>query len=92
MALGLVPDVTLEKGEYNVHDDEWADTTLNTPWHVADETFRPQTHELKLDIPAALKDSQILLFAIGIEMGVPTPYGNIEEVKYAGSACILAVG
>lgn len=92
MALGLVPDVTLEKGEYNVHEDEWADTVLNTQWHVADETFRPQTHELKLDILGPLKDTQTLLFAIGIEMGVPTPYGNIEEVKYAGSACILAVG
>lgn len=92
MALGLVPDVTYENGEYNVHADEWADTSLDTEWHVADELFQSRTVELKLDIPGSIKDTQTLLFAIGIEMGTPTPYGNIEEVKYAGSACILAAG
>jgi hypothetical protein len=92
MVLGLIPDVTYEKGEYNVHADEWADIGLDTAWHVADEPFRSQTVELKLDIPGAIKDTQTLIFAIGIEMGVPTPYGNIEAVQYAGSACILAAG
>ena len=51
-----------------------------------------QTLELKLDLPEAIKDSQTLVFAIGIEMGAPGLYGQVEEVKYAGSACILAVG
>jgi len=92
MALGLVPDITYEKWGYNVHDDEWADTGLDTEWHVADEPFQSRTLELKLDIPGPLKDTQTLIFAIGIEMGNPTPYGNIEPVKYAGSACILTAG
>jgi hypothetical protein len=92
MALGLVPDITYENGEYNVHADEWADTGLETAWQVAAEPFRSQTLELKLDIPRPLKDTQTLIFAIGIEMGAPTPYGDIEAVKYAGSACILTAG
>jgi len=92
MALGLVPDITYEKGDYNVHRDEWADTGLDTEWHVAEERFQSRTLELKLNNPGPLKDTQTLVFAIGIEMGVPTPYGNIEAVDYAGSACILTAG
>lgn len=92
MSLGLISDVTFEKGEYNDHSNEWANTCLDTAWHVASEPFQSQTLELKLDIPGNIKDTQTLIFGIGIEMGTPTPYGAIEEVKYAGSACILAVG
>jgi hypothetical protein len=92
MGLGAVPDITYEKGEYNVHEKEWADTGLDTEWHVAEERFQSQTYELKLDIPGPLKDTQTLVFAIGIEMGMPTPYGNIAPVDYAGSACILTAG
>jgi hypothetical protein len=92
MALGLVPDITCEKGEYNVHYDEWDDMGLDTEWHVADEPFPSRSYELKLDKPGTIKDTQTLVFSIGIVMGAPTAYGNIVEVAYAGSACILAAG
>lgn len=92
LSLGVVPDVVYEDNGYNDHSAEWVDTKLDTPWQVVTEPLPAQTLELKLDLPGAIKDSQTLVFAIGIEMGTPGLYGEIEEVKYAGSACILAVG
>lgn len=92
LSLGLVPDITFEGKEYNEYSDEWADTNLETAWQVASEPFQSQTVELKLGKPGPIKDSHTLVLSIGIEMGTPTPYGEIEEVKYAGSACILTVG
>ncbi|HEY1166391.1 MAG TPA: hypothetical protein VGE90_14525 [Chitinophaga sp.] len=92
MSLGVVPDIIYEKDGYNDHADEWTDTHLDTEWHIADEPFQSRTLELKLDNRSSLKDTQTLIFAIGIEMGMPTPYGDIEEVQYAGSACILTAG
>ena len=92
MSLGIVPDVIYESNGYNNYPAEWAVAKLDTAWHVATEPLEAQTIELKLDMPAAIKDSHTLVFAIGIEMGIPGLSGQVEEVKYAGSACILAVG
>lgn len=92
MALGVVSDVVYENGDYNAFTHELADTHLNTGWHVATEPFQTQTLELKLDTPGTIKESQTLLFAIGIETGAPGINGEIINVKYAGSSCILAVG
>jgi hypothetical protein len=92
MSFGLVPDVVYENGAYNDHPEGLADTSLVTAWHVATDPFQSQTVELKLNTPDAIKDSQTLLFTIGIEMGAPGANGGIVEVKHAGAACILAVG
>jgi hypothetical protein len=92
MSFGLVPDIVYESNGYNNHMDEWADTKLETAWHRATETFESLTVELRLDVQGTLKDSQTLIFAIGIEMGAPSLYGGIEAVQYAGSAYIQALG
>jgi len=92
MSLGVVPDIIYESDGYNNRSAEWAGTKLDTAWHGATETYQTQIFELQLDIPNAIKDSQTLILAIGIEMGIPCPSGEIEAVKYAGSACIYAVG
>ena len=92
MSLGIVPDVIYEGSDYNNYPAEWAVTKLDTAWYVTTEPFESKTLELKLDVPGPIKDSQTLVFAIGIEMGAPGVYGQVEEVKYAGSACILALG
>jgi len=92
MSLGIVPDVVYEGEGYNDRMEEWADVKLDTGWQVHTEPSQAQTLELKLNLPTPLKDSQTLVFAIGIEMGAPGLHGQIDEVKYAGSACILAVG
>jgi len=92
MSLGLVPDTVYEDGQYNDHVEDRACTEFDTAWHVVTAPFKSQTVELQLDITRAIKDSQTLVFAIGIEMGIPGPDGKTEEVKRAGSACILAVG
>lgn len=92
MSLGVVPDVVYDSTGYNNYSAEWASIKLDTPWQTVTDTFPAQTLELRLDIPGAIKDSHTLVFAIGVEMGAPGVSGLIEEVKYAGSACILAVG
>jgi len=92
MSLGVVPDVVYDSEGYNNYSAEWVSTKLDTPWELVTDPLPAQTLELKLDIPGAIRDSQTLVFAIGVEMGVPGLSGEIEEVKYAGSACILAVG
>lgn len=92
LSLGLVSDIVYENGEYHYHVEDRAEKSLDTAWQVAANTFQPQTPELKLDKPGAIKDSQTMIFAIGIEMGTPGPNGEITAVKYGGSACILALG
>jgi len=92
LSFGLVSDVVYEHGDYNDHLEDRAISSLDTAWHVALETFQAQTLELQLNRQHALKDSQTLVLAIGIEMGVPDSNGAVNEVKYAGSACILALG
>lgn len=92
MSMGLVPDTVYEDGQYNDHFEERDYTGFDTAWHVVTAPFQSQTVELKLDLTHTIKDSQTLVFAIGVEMGRPGPNGKTEEVKYAGSACILAVG
>jgi len=92
LSLAVVEDIIYKKGYYSDNTPGQAFRCLDTDWHVAAEPFQTQTVELKLNMEGAIKDSQTLILAVGIEMGVPSPYGEIEEVKYAGSACILAVG
>jgi hypothetical protein len=92
LSLGLVPDVIYENGEYHYHVAGRDEKSLDTTWQVVTDTFQSQTLELKLNKPDAINDAQTMIFAIGIEMGMPGPNGEITEVKYGGSACILAVG
>lgn len=92
LSLGLVPDIVYENGQYHYHVEDRAEKSLDTAWQEATDTFQPQTLELKPDKPGAMKDSQTMICAIGIEMGTPGPNGEITPVKYGGSACILALG
>ncbi|HEY0609505.1 MAG TPA: hypothetical protein VGD35_07605, partial [Chitinophaga sp.] len=92
MSLGLVPDTVYEDGQYNDHVEERAFIDLDTAWHMVTAPFQSQTMELKLDITLAIKDSQTLVFAIGIEMGTPGANGEVTGVKRCGSACILTLG
>jgi len=92
MSLGVVSDVVYEKGGYNDSRDKVHSAELDTAWQLVSDPFQSQTLELKLSSTKAIKNSQTLIFAIGIEMGAPDSQGEITAVKYAGSACILAVG
>jgi len=92
LSLGLMSDVVYENGEYNDHIEDRDIGHLDTPWNEATETFQAQTLELKLNRPKAVKDSQTLVLAIGIEMGTPGANGEVTGVKHCGSACILALG
>ncbi|WP_298737899.1 hypothetical protein [uncultured Chitinophaga sp.] len=92
ISLAVISDLILEKGNYNDYGHEWDRTDLYTEWQVANEPFQPQTYELKLKDPGAIKDTQSLVLSIGIEMGTISAYGDIGFVKGAGAACILAVG
>ncbi|WP_298739164.1 hypothetical protein [uncultured Chitinophaga sp.] len=92
LSLGLVPDVVHDVNGYDDYATEWSTTKLDTPWQVVTDPLPAQTLALRLNRAGGMKDSQTLLFAIGVEMGAPGLHGQIEEVKHAGSACILAVG
>lgn len=92
MSLGLVSDTVYQDGQYNVPPSNYIHTPFDTAWQVATEPFQSQTIELKLQKTDAIKDSETLLFAIGIEMGINDHNGEVQEVKRAGSACILALG
>jgi len=93
LSFGLVSDVVYENGAYiNNQFENQGIECLDTAWHLATDPFQAQTLELQLNIPQALKESQTLVLAIGIEIGTPGANGEITEVKHIGSACILAVG
>jgi len=92
LSLGVVSDVVYKDGDYDSLQFEVFSTGLDTAWHVAKAPFPSQNLELDLGIPEAIKDTQTLIFAIGIEMGALGPDGVIEAVAYAGSACIQTLG
>jgi len=93
VSLTLVSDVLYENGEYIDNQlENRATDSLDTAWHVATDPFLAETLELQLKVPHALKDSQTLVLAIGIEMGTPNANGEVNGTKYCGSACILALG
>lgn len=92
ISLAVVSDCVYEKGEYNGRRDEVVSTRLDTAWQLESEPFQSQTLNLKLSNSKAIKNSQTLIVATGIEMGAPGAQGEIDAVKYAGSACILTVG
>jgi len=90
-SLGVAEDVMHDgSGYYNPERLNIAAT--DTEWHMNGTSFLPQTIELKLDMPEALKDTQTMILSVGIEMGQPDANGEIDSVQYAGSACILALG
>ncbi|WP_298734362.1 hypothetical protein [uncultured Chitinophaga sp.] len=93
LSLGLISDVVYENGEYIDNQfDNRAISAHDTAWHVAADPFPAAKLELPLNMPDDLKDSQTLVLAIGIEMGTPDASGEITTTKYAGSACIFALG
>jgi hypothetical protein len=98
VSLGVVKDImhdgddhkTLQSGYQKF--ERLPSTSAETEWYIHGAPFPPQTFELKLDMPEALEDTHTMIVAIGIEMGAPDAHGEIDTVKYAGSACILALG
>jgi hypothetical protein len=91
LSLGIADDVIYDGNSYTAAR-LYGFATANTEWHMNGAPFLPQTIELKMDTPVSLKDSQTLILSIGIEMGAPDKHGEIDNVRYAGSACILALG
>lgn len=89
-SLGVAEDIIYDGNGY--FQPERRDmATAATEWHLNGASFLPQTVELKLDMPGALSETQSLVLTVGIEMGQPDVNGEIQSVRYAGSACILAV-
>lgn len=90
-SLGIVEDIVHDGNGYN-ECDHLPVANADTEWHENGVTFLPQTVELKLDMPEALRETQTMILFIGIEMGHPDASGEIRGAQYAGSAYILAVG
>jgi len=89
-SLGVAEDV-MHDGSGYYKPERKAMATAATEWHLNGASFLPQTVELKLDMPEALLATQSLVLSAGIAMGQPDANGEIQSVRYAGSACILAV-
>lgn len=89
-SLGVAEDVIHDGVRYYKPERLYI-ACMATEWHLNGASFLPQTIELKLDMPEALQASQSLVLSAGIEMGQPDANGEIQSVKYAGSACILTV-
>lgn len=89
-SLGMAEDVIHDGKEY-FKPERLNMAIAHTEWHINGTSFLPQTVELKLDMPEALQASQSLILSAGIEMGQPDANGEIQSVRYAGSACILAI-
>jgi hypothetical protein len=90
-SLGIVEDIVHDGNGYN-ESDRLPIATADTEWQESGTDFSPQTIELKLDIPEALRDTQTMILSIGIEMGRPDTNGEVQRVRHTGSACILALG
>jgi len=88
--LGVAEDVIHDGSAYH-KPDRLHMASEHTEWHINGANFLPQTIELKLDMPENLQETQSLVLTVGIEMGQPDANGEIQTVKYAGSAYILAV-
>lgn len=89
-SLGVAEDIMYE-GDGYYKPDRLNMATADTEWHMNGASFLPQTIKLKLDMQEALKETHTMILSAGIEMGQPDANGEIQSVRYAGSACILAV-
>ena len=90
-SLGIVEDIVHDGNGYN-EPERLPIATAETEWHKNETDFSPRKVELKLDIPKPLRETQTIILSIGIEMGRYDGRGEIERVRYTGSACILALG
>ncbi len=93
ITLGTATDVVYDKktGKYDmpggvINDDR---NSLHTAWYISGQPFIPHSFELQLQSAAALRDEQVMILSIGIQMGAPDDRGEISAVTYAGSASIL---
>lgn len=89
-SMGVAEDVIHDGVEYN-KAERLDIACADTEWHLNGAPFLPQSVELKLNRPEALRETQSLILAAGIKMGQPDANGEIQSVRYAGSGCILAV-
>lgn len=91
VSLGIADDIVYNSSGYTGPND-YKPVSAETEWHLNGAPFRSHTFELALDTPGPLKDNQTMIVCAGIEMGAPNSQGEPDGVRYAGSACILALG
>jgi hypothetical protein len=95
ITLGTAADVLYDKQLHKYHVPAGTEEDrhcLHTAWYISGQPFIPYSFELQLQSAAALKNEQVMILSIGIQMGAPDDRGEISAVTYAGSASILAAG
>lgn len=65
---------------------------IYTPWHLATQHYTGGQFTLQADQTNKLKDEEILIVSVGIEMGNPITDTLVHTVKHAGCAKLLKVG
>jgi len=71
---------------------EFHTQSFYTPWLHIKQSFAATTVTLQLEHPEALQDYHTLILSAGIEMGMPVTDSEINRVRHAGSAKIIAAG
>ena len=91
-----VPNLSLKGARYETVNDEFKKLSMiepETPWYPVQKGSDAVVFENILEAadPGILKDDFVLVMGIGIRFGTIGPDGEVQQVKYAGAAKILAV-
>jgi hypothetical protein len=91
VTMGLVRDVVFKDNSYRSSEQLPLPETVCTEWASLKQTFAAQRISLQLKELSALSDTKVIMVGIGMEVGQLISNLLMEQVKYAGSAKILAV-
>lgn len=92
ITLGLVPDLFYREGRYETTPPDFSASpaTSVTPWLPVSDGSAATTLRLGIEQQPSLAFSTLML-SVGIRYGLARSNGEIEQVKYAGSAKVLGV-
>ena len=93
--LGVLPDMVYNEAAKRYGDPHrrmipYVDT-YKTEWHSAQKSFPGQTADLQLQRVETMPDPSSLLVTVGIQMGNMISADQVDPVKYASCAKVLAV-
>lgn len=93
-SLAIATDMVWTKNGYvpKNNDISFHPVQESTGWISTQQGLPPTTFNLQLPANNIIDETCTLILALGIDFGYATGNGEVQSVKYAGSAKILAVG
>ena len=93
VTLGTMTDVVFDKKEKEYVPAsgslEGDNETVRSGWHTTESGYNGGTLNISLNNTNGIDDTQTLVLAVGIEVGIPKWADDIRFVKYLGAAKIL---